>query len=260
MRRQTLPAAVRRRGSQRRQVVLDGRRLEYTLTYKKVKNINLRIGTTGGVQLSAPSWVAPEETDRLVLSKWSWIERALDRRRLTQCRETAAEGNPPEQIAYLGGLLPVTCGAAPSGEKSAVRLEEGRLIVALNPTDRALTGEERLCRMDRLLTQWRLDESRRVMEPVCRRYFAIFESLGCRMPLLRFRQMKSQWGSYNRRTHVVTLNTRLLAYPMACVEYVVLHELTHMLYPDHQQGFHRFMASTMPDYRERRARLRTVLW
>lgn len=192
----------------------------------------------------------------MVLSKWRWIQRALERRRLMENRDTAP--GLSGQLVYLGERLPIVYGQTPGNRSTAV-LEKGRMEILLTPSDSALAEKDRLPLVEQLLAQWQLEESQRIMDPVCQHYFSIFEPLGCKMPQIRYRRMKSQWGSYNRRTHVVTINTRLLAYPLACVEYVVLHELTHMLYPDHQQGFHRFMASAMPDYRERRALLRSAV-
>lgn len=260
MTRYASPFLSPRQTSQLRGVELEGRQLTYTLSYKRVKNVNLRIGS-GGVQLSAPFQVSPEECDRLVLSRWSWIQRAIEQRQRLRSQDSPL--SIPGQMSYLGKNITVRYGTAFGNTSDALLhptdsgSEAAALEIRLTPSDSRLSEEERLQLAERLIEQWKMTECRRIMDPVCASYFSIFEPLGCRMPQIRYRRMKSQWGSYNRRTHAVTLNTRLLAYPMSCVEYVVLHELTHMLYPDHQQGFHRFMSSVMPDYRERRALLRS---
>ena len=51
---------------------------------------------------------------------------------------------------------------------------------------------------------------------------------------------------------IVTLNKRLLAAPRGAVEYVVLHELCHLIYPDHSKQFYDFLAAMMPDWKERK--------
>jgi predicted metal-dependent hydrolase len=76
------------------------------------------------------------------------------------------------------------------------------------------------------------------------------------LPPLRVREMTSRWGVCHLRTGVITLNKRLLLYPREAAEYVVLHELVHLLHPNHQAGFHAEMARLMPDYRQRAALLR----
>jgi predicted metal-dependent hydrolase len=64
--------------------------------------------------------------------------------------------------------------------------------------------------------------------------------------------MKSRWGSCNPRTGNITLNLQLIEKPKICIEYVALHELTHLIYPNHGRGFHSFMTLHMPDWRERK--------
>ena len=75
---------------------------------------------------------------------------------------------------------------------------------------------------------------------------------------LKGRAMKTLWGSCNRRTNTVTLNWALFAAPQACIDYVVLHELTHFLHLHHDKKFYGFIARYMPDYKERIKTLKTV--
>lgn len=73
---------------------------------------------------------------------------------------------------------------------------------------------------------------------------------------LVFRNMKSRWGSCQPDTGRICLNTRLALYPPECLEYVVVHELCHLLVRGHGKDFHDLMDSVMPDWRDRRAKLR----
>ena len=94
-----------------------------------------------------------------------------------------------------------------------------------------------------------------VFQPVLDRLYPLVADSAPVKPVLKVRQMKSRWGSCHPTKQVITLNKQLLGKPLAALEYVVLHELVHLLHPNHQAGFHAEMARLMPDYRSRRAML-----
>ena len=66
---------------------------------------------------------------------------------------------------------------------------------------------------------------------------------------LKGRKLKSMWGSCNRRTNTITLNYELLRFPQICIDYVVLHELTHFLNISHDKNFYATVARFMPNYK-----------
>ena len=76
--------------------------------------------------------------------------------------------------------------------------------------------------------------------------------IGVRVKKLAFRNMKSRWGSCQPATGRVCINTRLALYPPRCLEYVVVHELVHMLEPSHNARFHALMTKYLPDWKESR--------
>lgn len=172
---------------------IDG--IRYTLTYKKVRNVNLRIGPDGGLCLSAPRQVPVSEIDRFVRSRREWIEDAQQRMRR-------------------------------------------RLQKAQKPVP--YSDEECLALFTRLSDQ----------------VYPLFQSVLPEKPVLRVRLMKSRWGSCCPETHTITLNKRLLNYPLEAAEYVVLHEYIHFIHPDHQKGFYALLSRLMPDYTRRRALLK----
>lgn len=73
---------------------------------------------------------------------------------------------------------------------------------------------------------------------------------------LVYRNMKSRWGSCQPATGRICINTRLALYPPECLEYVVVHELCHLLVADHGPRFRELMDRAMPDWKQRRAKLR----
>lgn len=80
--------------------------------------------------------------------------------------------------------------------------------------------------------------------------------LGVRAGKLAYRKMKSRWGSCQPSTGRICINIVLALYPPECLEYVVVHELCHLLVPGHGQEFHDLMDRVMPDWRRRKALLK----
>lgn len=80
--------------------------------------------------------------------------------------------------------------------------------------------------------------------------------MGVRAKKLAYRNMKSRWGSCQPATGRICINTRLALYPMECLEYVVVHELCHLLEPSHGPRFHELMDGFLPDWRTARDKLK----
>lgn len=68
-------------------------------------------------------------------------------------------------------------------------------------------------------------------------------------------QMKTRWGSCNPRAHTVRLNTELAKKPKECLEYILVHEMAHLLEPTHSARFVAIMDQFMPHWRQRRDQL-----
>jgi len=66
------------------------------------------------------------------------------------------------------------------------------------------------------------------------------------------------WGSCQPEKGVITLNSKLIAAPRNCIEYVVLHEFVHFIYSSHSKQFYEFVAMLMPDWKERKSELEKV--
>lgn len=80
--------------------------------------------------------------------------------------------------------------------------------------------------------------------------------LGVKAQKLTYRNMKSRWGSCQPKTGRICINIRLALYPPECLEYVVVHELAHLLVPGHGPKFHALLDRVMPDWKQRRTKLK----
>ncbi|MGN1159762.1 MAG: M48 family metallopeptidase [Lachnospiraceae bacterium] len=108
------------------------------------------------------------------------------------------------------------------------------------PEDRSVTQEQKEWLKERICFYARKWEP--VMGVHCERW--------------TIRDMTSRWGSCSVQKHTIRINLQLAKKPEKCLEYVIVHELTHLLEPSHNQRFHAYMKKFLPDYKEREKRLR----
>jgi predicted metal-dependent hydrolase len=110
---------------------------------------------------------------------------------------------------------------------------------------RRATKAERLAVLDR----WYREQLRSAAGPLLEEWQV---SLGVRLEFWGVKRMKTKWGSCNHQTKRVWLNAELAKKPLACLEYIVVHELVHLLEPSHGDRFVALMDEYLPDWRQRR--------
>lgn len=86
-------------------------------------------------------------------------------------------------------------------------------------------------------------------------WYEIFEE-NIPYPNLKIRNMKTRWGVCNRRTNTVTLNSQLLKYNTRCLDYVIVHELSHFIHFNHSKDFWDLVSKYYPEYKKIRKELR----
>ena len=221
-----------------------GGEIRYTLRRKRVKNLNLRVRPDGSVWVSVPERCPASRADRFVADKASFILRAQE-----EFRRTA-----PPPLAYVSGesltLLGETVRLSVStGDRRARRIGDTLLLTLPDPGDS--TARARLA--ETYLSSLCQETFSRIL---AEQYTAVARDCAVAMPQLRVREMRSRWGSCLPGRGVVTLSRQLIFQPLPCVEYVILHELCHLIVPDHSPAFYAAVERWMPDWRQRRARLR----
>lgn len=86
-------------------------------------------------------------------------------------------------------------------------------------------------------------------------WYNLFEE-NIKKPKLRLRKMKTRWGVCNVRTICITLNTELIKYSYDCIDYVIVHELSHLVYANHSKSFWELVCKYCPNYKEIRNKLK----
>ncbi len=187
---------------------------------KRIKTLRLRINLHGSVSCSVPWLTTKNAVITFIESRRKWIEKSL-------AQVKSIEEKP-----------------------QSLRPDSGAALEGLTLADFSAKGYSKA---------WKYAALKNFSATALRFLPCFLEKpIPFTCGQLKGRAMKSLWGSCNRRTNIVTLNWALFAAPQACIDYVVLHELTHFLYLYHDKQFYGFIARWMPDYKERIKILKTI--
>lgn len=220
-----------------------GHEILFNLERKPVKNLNLRVRKDGSVWVSADPGVPCGEIDAFVASKAPYILKALNHfHEMAQYRPQPKQYVSGETFNILGrGLrLQVTQAAKDSISADGV-------YIHLSVHDLQDMEKKR-----RIVNRFLDQQCRMVFSNVMDALYPSFQKYGVPKPSLRIRGMETRWGSCLAKKGIITLNKRLLEAPRHCIEYVVMHELCHLVHPNHSRQFYAFLTMLMPDWKERK--------
>ncbi len=213
------------------------------VTRKDVKHVHLSVHPPEGhVTLVAPKSTRPEVARAYAASKLGWIRDQQAKLR-AQARETPREFVERESH-YLWGrryLLSVREEEA----KPSVRLSHRRITLTVRPGS---TLEKR----ESVMQEWHRSLLHEAVPELVRKWEA---TLGVKVTGYFLQRMKTKWGGCNHRAGNIRLNTELVKKPKELLEYVVVHEMLHLIAPTHSDKFLALLTKHYPTWREVRAEL-----
>lgn len=218
----------------------------YTFERKRMKNLTLRIKEDGSLHVSVPQRTPLARVEDFLAKQTAFIEKT--RIKLSERQATAPK---PLQL-ITGEMLPIwgilhTVEVVKANKRHAYA-ENSRLYLAVkNPEHPA---ERMKCFAEFLDREARTHLTARTGE-LC----PCFAPKPPKAPTLTFRTMKTKWGVCRPRAGRVTLSRNLVFLPPALVDYVICHELAHFHHADHSPAFWQYLATLMPDCKERRKAL-----
>ena len=227
----------------KRSIIIENREICYQLERKHVKNLNLRIRKDGSVFVSANEMVPCEEIDLFVQSKASYILKTI-----VHFNEMAQYKPQPKQ--YVSGETFYIQGRGLRLQVSQAKkdmISSDGVYISLEVKDINDVDKKR-----RIVTRFLDQECKTVFREVMEDLYPLVKKYGIEKPTLRVRDMETRWGSCLMKKGIITLNRHLLEAPRNCIEYVVMHELCHLMHPNHSKQFYAFLSMLMPDWKERK--------
>lgn len=198
----------------------------------------------GIVSVIVPRGLSKERIDQLLADKRSWIKEKILMQREARPASTR-QFVSGEAIPYLGRNYRLK---VLDGPFKAPKIDKGRLIVQVPGG----SGQPEMVR--NAIIRW---YRRRAEEKLPTKVARLAPSVGVTPDRVEVRAFRSRWGSCSPKGHVA-FNWRIMMAPNRVVDYVVVHELCHLIQHDHSPAYWREVARVMPDYAEWRAWLRDV--
>jgi predicted metal-dependent hydrolase len=221
----------------------------YEIHRRPRRTVGVVVRPDGRVEVHAPKRSTTGEIRDVVEEFRPWIEKkrreALERLK----RRRARRFDDGDDVPYLGGTLRLRIAETNGAPADAVVKEGGSLDVAV-PSDLTPTSRRAVVRF--AVQRWLLDEAREIFH---RRHVAMSRTVGQSARRVVIKNMKSRWGSCGP-DRLMNLNWRLILAPETIIDYVLVHELTHITEPNHSPAFWRRVGRVCDHFEQSRDWLR----
>ena len=210
--------------------------ITFIMEKKKVKRLSLTLKKDGNF-VSVPLSVSYAEAEKFVSEKTKWVKKHRETIPIKK-EEKYLSG---DEVFILGEKLILEIFF--SEKKKKAEIINGRIFLYVkNPED----YDER----KKAFSDFCKDILMKEVPDILREHE---EKTGLSSSGVRYRTMKSRWGSCNVVTKEICLNTALATHPIECLSYVIMHEIIHISEPSHNARFKALMTHYMPDWKERKA-------
>lgn len=220
--------------------------IDIHVTRKAVKNVHLSVHPPEGhITLVAPTDTRLDVVRAYAISKLPWI-RKQQKKLLAQERESPRQFVTRESHHLWGRryLLEVI----EKDEKPSITLDHKRILLSVRP------GSDQMKRAE-VMHEWHKQILHEAIPPIIDKWQ---KSLGVRVSGYYLQRMKTKWGSCNHRAGNIRLNTELVKKPKDHLDYIILHEMAHLIEPTHNDRFLAILNEHYPGWRETRDELNAL--
>ena len=218
--------------------------LDVDVVRKPIKNLHLAVYPPAGrVRVAVPPAISDDAIRLAVLGKLGWIKRQRAKY-AEQPRQSAREMVSGESHYYLGHRYRLR--VLPHTGVAKVVVRNRRTLELYVPPDSDAAFRSRV------LQRWYREQLRALALPLVGKWQAI---LGVDAAEIGIKLMKTKWGTCSIAARRIWLNLELAKKPISCIEYVVVHELTHLLERNHTDRFVALLDQHLPNWRQFRAEL-----
>ena len=212
--------------------------VEVQIVRKRIKNLHLRVSAPDGcVRVSAPMHVHDIEVQQMVFLRLDWIKkhqlRLASRAAPLELKMVSGENH-----FYLGVSYPLEV-FEQRGKQAAALTEKSTLQLYVRPDTCAV-------KRARILNEWYRQQIKALIPGLIEKWEPV---IGVKVDDWGIKKMKTRWGTCNISDSRIWLNLELIKRPLECLEYVLVHEMVHLLERYHNQRFKAYMDEFLPDWR-----------
>ena len=201
---------------------IDDKIYEVIIVKKRNKNTYIRVKEDMNIYVTTNYLATKSYIKRLLDSNYDYLKKMINQ----MCKKNEKK----ELFFYLGS----SCDIIFISTISNVDIDyDNRIIYAKD---------------EKMLNKW---YTKTIKDTFSKHYVDIFEEFEevKVIPKLRIRKMKTRWGVYNRVSHTVTLNSELMKYSSSALDYVIVHELSHVIFFDHSKNFWNLVSKYCSNYK-----------
>ena len=220
-------------------LVLDHKKITYTLYFAKRKTLSIRIYPDQSIIVKAPLRTPKITIDDFVKKRTGWIVKHLGI--LAEKESLQIQTNTPHEkrYPYLDEAYHLQIS---SDLKNSIRLQEKSLIITC-------AGSPSHEKISMILDEWYRRQANIYFYEVFEQHWPRFREKGYKKPTLKVKSLRSRWGSLSSKG-VLTLNIELIKTPRECIEYVMVHELCHLIHFNHSLLFWQEVERILPTYKK----------
>lgn len=222
--------------------------IEAVVLYKPVKNLHLNVlPPVGKVRVTAPLNMNDDAIRTFLATRISWIKK-MQAKFKGQERQTPREYVSGETYYYFGKkykLEVIETETTPIVEIKG----KTKILLSIRPKTTVLKREE-------IMQNWYRDELRKFLDKAIDKWE---KKIGVKTDRWGIRRMKTRWGTCNHKQNNIWLNLELAKKPESCIEYVVLHELLHLIEEKHSEIFTVLLNKYMPKWKSEKEELNRLI-
>ena len=207
--------------------------LDVAVSKKDMKNMRLRVCRDGSVCVSAPYGISDTRIHDFIYSKRGWIESHI---------KNFVKDEQGDRILFMGN------------EYAMEIVKDRRTGVAINQGNMTIFCGDPGKYKD-VLEKWWVQQAIMHLQEMVDKWYPFVGQPDEEKPTIKVRKMKTLWGSCTSSQRTIRFNYYLMCASEEAIEYVVLHELAHLIYPNHGAEFKAFLTKYMQDWKERKKRL-----
>ena len=224
-----------------RQITVSG--LRVSVVRKAIKNLHLGVYPPHGrVRVAAPLRVSDDAVRLAVIGKLGWIKRQRARFE-SQPRQSEREMVSGESHYFLGRRYRLR--VIKHNGLSTVARRKSAIELHVRPE---MSAEQR----EQVLQRWYRQQLKELIPPLLQKWQ---RALGVQADEWAIKKMKTKWGACNVKVRRIWLNLELAKKPTQCLEYIIVHELLHLLERQHNDNFFALLNEYLPQWRSRRSEL-----
>lgn len=231
--------------TERKQITVSG--ITVDVVRKDIKNAHLAVyPPTGRVRIAAPLRMSDQGIRLLAVSKLAWI-RKHQKQISDQPREAPREFVTGESHYFQGRRYRLKL-VEVRGKHEVTLRGKNQLLLSVSP---GASAESR----ERVMREWYREHVRALAGPLFAKWEAV---IGVQPTDWGVKVMRTKWGSCSTRTSRIWLNLELAKKPTRCLEYIIVHELVHLIERTHNERFVAYMDRFMPNWKARRTELNAM--